>query len=485
MTIQVPLLDAEGDAKTLTRDRYSRNVARIFIVFFFSIAVREVSFGALFDAYLLQLGGEHGNVLVGSVESIRGLLQMILAYPLGMLADRMPRVRLSRYNIPFFTLGFVLLMCGVCLDRKDLIFAGMCIWAPAMQNWFSSASAIVADSCPPETRTATIASMSNVQLFGSAVGPFIQMIAIVVLNQDHWEMPTLHKTMALGCFMWPVVVVGTYLFEELPPMEKTGAKGRARFGTEELDQAIGGSRLTVRWVLAISLQVATTVTSVGAGMTVKFFPLFFKVDYGFTPKALCILTFIYPLAMAGMQRVCLKASQCLGRLRAIVLFHFLGTACLFLMCYLEEIWLIVPMYILRGALMNAKQPINTAVTMDLITTEMRGRWSSIQSIAGFSWSGSAFIGGWIAQAHGYRFSFFVTALVYTFSGLLYLPLFYIYPKEREQEILQQKCTPSPTSFASPTTPKGCALQDAQVPLLEDESVVLEEKERDDERRDKS
>lgn len=268
-------------------------------------------------------------------------------------------------------------------------------------------------------------------------------------------------------------------------MEKTGVKGRARFATEELDQAIGGSRLTVRWVLAIALQVATTVTAVGAGMTVKFFPLFFKVDYGFTPKGLCILTFIYPLAMAGMQRACLKASQCLGRLNAIVLFHFLGTACLFAMCYLENIWLIVPMYILRGALMNAKQPINTAVTMDLITTEMRGRWSSIQSIAGFSWSGSAFIGGWIAQAHGYRFSFFVTALVYTFSGLLYLPLYWIYPKEREHEVLDKKCTPSPANFTSPTTPKGCVLQDAQVPLLEDEIVVLKEDEGGDEPKNRS
>lgn len=320
--------------------------------------------------------------------------------------------------------------------------------------------------------------MSNVQLFGSAVGPFIQMLAIVVLNQDHWEMQTLHYTMAIGCLLWPIVIIGTCLFEELPPMEKTGAKGRARFGTEDLDRVIGGagSRLTVRWVLAISLQVATTVTAVGAGMTVKFFPLFFKVDYGFTPKHLCILTFIYPLAMAGMQRACLKVSQLLGRLNAIVLFHFLGTGCLFLMCYLEAIWLLVPLYVLRGALMNAKQPINTAVTMDLITTEMRGRWSSIQSIAGFSWSGSAFIGGMIAQAHGYRFSFFVTALVYTFSGFLYLPLYFIYPKEREHEILQQKCSPSPANFTSPTTAKGAALQEAQVPLLEDEVVALEKEE---------
>ena len=62
-----------------------------------------------------------------------------------------------------------------------------------MQNWFSTSNAIVADSTPPETRTATMADMSNIQVIASAIGPAIQMFFLFVLQQDSWDRPTLHK----------------------------------------------------------------------------------------------------------------------------------------------------------------------------------------------------------------------------------------------------------------------------------------------------
>jgi len=455
------------------RKAYATNIKKVFGVYFLSVATREISFGALFDAYLLQLGGDHGNILVGTVESVRGLLQMVLSYPLGMLADKMPRVRLCKYNIPFFSLGFVLLMSGIWMDNRYLIFIGMAIWAPCMQCWFSSSSAIVADSCTPETRTATIATMSNVQLIGGAAGPLVQVICLFGLGQDHWDFQLLHLVLGLGCIIWPFVVMGTFTFTELEPLEKTGAKGRSRFLTTDLERPL--LNVPIRWWLAIALQVSTTVTAIGAGMTVKFFPLFFKQEYNFGPRDLCLLSFAYPLAMAAMQRVSLAASVKMGRLEASLLFHALGTLTLFALCAAKPLYLALPLYFLRGALMNAKGPIITAITMDLVTSNMRGRWSSIQSIAGFSWSGSAFIGGWVAQAHGYRASFGLTAVVYTIAGLMMIPIMLIFPNDREQSALHKKVTPqgTPRAYITPQSnnPMG-TLADAGVPLLE-EAIDIE------------
>ena len=248
-----------------THARYDLNVRKIYVVYFLSIAVREVSFGALFDVYLLDLGG---NMLVGSIESMRGLMQMLLAYPLGKLADSMPRVRVSKLNLIMFTLGFALMICGIFTDVTSLIIAGMCFWAPSMQNWFSTSNAIVADSTTPDKRTSAMADMSNVQVLGSAIGPAVQVVLLFVLHQDTWELPLLHTTMGLGCAIWPFVVIGTFMLEELPPLEKTAAAGRGRFLSADLDRPLVGS-MTTRWVLAIAFQVGTTFTSMGAGMTVK------------------------------------------------------------------------------------------------------------------------------------------------------------------------------------------------------------------------
>ena len=176
--------------------------------------------------------------------------------------------------------------------------------------------------------------------------------------------------------------------------------------------------------------------------------------------------------MAIMQRVCLRVSEAIGRMYAIMLFHALGTACLLLLCVVQPVQLLVPLYILRGALMNARQPIITAVTMDLVTTEMRGRWASIQSIGGFSWSGSAFVGGWIAASYGYRFSFFVTGLIYSASFLLYLPILWVMPKELSAAA--GHAGPSFVKNARPSSSFSMALSEASVPLLEDQVVGIED-----------
>jgi len=84
--------------------------------------------------------------------------------------------------------------------------------------------------------------------------------------------------------------------------------------------------------------------------------------------------------------------------------------------------------------MNAKGPLQRAVIMDLVTTESRGRWNSVQSLSSFTWSGSAALGGYFADKFGdYRYTFAITAIIYTMSGLLLVPLFWLLPKERKKE----------------------------------------------------
>ena len=68
--------------------------------------------------------------------------------------------------------------------------------------------------------------------------------------------------------------------------------------------------------------------------------------------------------------------------------------------------------------------------MDCVHPSHRGRWSALNSLSRFTWSGSAFIGGIITDNHSYRYTFVVTAGIYIFSNCLYTPLVYIVPKQR-------------------------------------------------------
>lgn len=213
------------------------------------------------------------------------------------------------------------------------------------------------------------------------------------------------------------------------------------YRTQDLERKICG--VAVRWWLAVSLEVLSLVTAVGAGMTVKFFPLFFRVDYHFTPLEVCLLSFVYPVSIAGMVRVCRKVAEAIGRLQAGVLFHFLAAASLWGMSYCRSLYLVIPLYLLRGAFMTSRIPIIRAVILDLVPTDKRGRWNSFSSIRIFSWSGSAALGGLIADAAGgdYRATFVVTAGLHTCTAVLTSLLLSIYPKEQGGQR-------QPTSFST-------------------------------------
>eukprot|EP00928_Gymnodinium_smaydae_P066023 TRINITY_DN49085_c0_g1_i1.p1 TRINITY_DN49085_c0_g1~~TRINITY_DN49085_c0_g1_i1.p1 ORF type:complete len:468 (+),score=42.82 TRINITY_DN49085_c0_g1_i1:179-1582(+) len=413
---------------------YRRNVRSIFVTVLFAGASTSVALGPLFDAYLLNLGSEmqKGNALVGSVESVRGLLQLILAYPIGALSDRMSRVRLVRCNLPFWSLGLCLAIAGVFWDILPLIFVGISLFAPGSQCWQSTSQVMVADYSHPERRTRVVSNMSSLRLIANSIGPLLQVMILLMLGQDHWSNWLLRWVVSAGCLLWPGVIFGTSRLQDLPALEKVSRSGNSAassFDVEALERCVFGVK--VRWLIAGTLELASFITAIGAGMTVKFFPLFFRVDYKFTPVQVCLLSFAYPLCISAMMQICRRVGDRLGRLHASLLFHFLATSCLWAMCYCRSLYLVLPFFLLRGALMNARGPVIRAMVMDLVTTDMRGRWNSIQSISGFTWSGSAALGGIIADAAGdYRFTFKVTAMIYSVSFMILLPLLVIYPAEQ-------------------------------------------------------
>ncbi|CAK0875831.1 unnamed protein product [Prorocentrum cordatum] len=261
----------------------------------------------------------------------------------------------------------------------------------------------------------------------------MQVGLLLGLRQNRWDNSLLRWVVSSGCLLWPGVVMCTLALRRLEPLEKTARRGAgsgSSFSDEELDRRV--CRVKVRWWLAGTLEVQAVVTAIGAGMTVKYFPLFFKSDYHFSPIAICILNVVLPLCMSATVQVGIVISRRIGRLQASLLVHFLGTACLWSMSYCRSLPLVLPIFVLRGALMNSK---------------VRGRWASMRWAcfsaatadkgggpkggALFDVAPSAPRSGYIADASGdYRVTFAVTASIYTFSFLIMVPLLLICPADR-------------------------------------------------------
>merc|ERR1711918_254574 len=71
---------------------------------------------------------------------------------------------------------------------------------------------------------------------------------------------------------------------------------------------------------------------------------------------------------------------------------------------------IVALYIAQTGFFNATQPLMKSILMDYVPKKTRGRWSSVDSVTSFGWSGSAVIGGFLISSYSYRIVFWVTGL---------------------------------------------------------------------------
>lgn len=61
--------------------------------------------------------------------------------------------------------------------------------------------------------------------------------------------------------------------------------------------------------------------------------------------------------------------------------------------------------------MNSTVPLTKSILMDNVPTHERGRWSAVESVNMFSWSGSAALGGFLVSWNGLLFNFSITAMM--------------------------------------------------------------------------
>ncbi|OEH73751.1 major facilitator family protein [Cyclospora cayetanensis] len=187
----------------------------------------------------------------------------------------------------------------------------------------------------------------------------------------------------------------------------------------------------VPWLMFIS----HCITFCGAGMTVKYFPLFFKTEYAFKPIHSCLLSTAYTISIAALTYVIQKVATHMGPTEASFLFTSIGVG---------------------GAFQNASTPIDRSVCLDLIPPRLVGRWAALQSLATLMWSVSALFGGLLADHTDYRQIFTFTGRIYIVAQLVYLPCLWLLPHQRRlpkhrPQLNNSKLPPLIKPELSPTT----------------------------------
>eukprot|EP00472_Partenskyella_glossopodia_P002460 CAMPEP_0197533718 /NCGR_PEP_ID=MMETSP1318-20131121/44445_1 /TAXON_ID=552666 /ORGANISM="Partenskyella glossopodia, Strain RCC365" /LENGTH=209 /DNA_ID=CAMNT_0043090703 /DNA_START=97 /DNA_END=723 /DNA_ORIENTATION=- len=183
---------------------------------------------------------------------------------------------------------------------------------------------------------------------------------------------------------------------------------------------------------------------------------------------------VCPVAMVIFSGIGTVLKDRIGRVQTIVVMKTLGVGLLLLMAILAEgiytsKYILAPIYVVRTGLMNCTYPLDESILMDFCPKDVRGRWKSLESVVAFGWCGSAVLGGWLGDAHGYSFTFIITALIQGGSVIIICFLLPLVPISEKREVISEDDTKSmPDTTGNNSGNK--AESDIQKPLIDPTSA---------------
>eukprot|EP00298_Acanthocystis_sp_HF-20_P023017 c31368_g1_i1.p1 GENE.c31368_g1_i1~~c31368_g1_i1.p1 ORF type:complete len:285 (-),score=63.92 c31368_g1_i1:57-911(-) len=202
-----------------------------------------------------------------------------------------------------------------------------------------------------------------------------------------------------------------------------------------------------RWAVPYLLFIGFLIYALGDGLIVKFIPLYFANDCNLSPTQVQIIYVILPVFLVAGLYLAERLATKIGRVLTIILCRGLGAISLFGMVFLPQYtgdWrLMAPLYVAHAVIGDSAYPLEESILMDFVDKDTRGRWKSIQSIGEFGWSGTAVLGGILADDQGYTTTILITALIECFAALFFLLLIPLVPiKEGGEEEVDQAETVS-------------------------------------------
>ncbi|MFX1254473.1 MAG: MFS transporter [Promethearchaeota archaeon] len=438
----------------------NRNIQLVFVQSFFSSIGTGIMWGIL-PVFIVEITGS--IVLLGLITTIAGVASTLILFPSGFLADYWRRDGLIIIGGFLAAIGTFLVV--VANSFEALLFAQIIIGLS--QGLFGSPiEALIADSTETGLRSKIYSQLYFVRMFFSAVGPFFGVFLAFLLG-DYWGVEVLRSLLFFGAMIWFLGFISTLFMRDSRALGKESESENSR-PTQYNENQVAQSSFKVPIIIVIS----GIIIGFGAGMTVQYFPLFFRDEifpgYGLRPTQWYLILGTAQIVSGFVGIIAQRVSKRIGRVETM--FSFQGIAVLALVMIIPNpiwgfigtifgvpAWAIIPpllpvifLFIFRNAFMNASNPLSRTIVMDKIAKRHRGKWNALEQLAwGFLWSFSAGIGGLIVEGWGYYACFTITATLYTIATLIILLIRKDVQKERD--VVQNEDFTPEISLSTPKT----------------------------------
>ncbi len=439
----------------------NQNVKFILIFVLTQSLGRGIWMGNVLSSYIYLISNQ-SNQILGWTSAASGIMLTIVVFPSGVMADRFRRDWMLRIASVIGITSVLILFFAVDLTQIiiSLVFWGLYqgLTRPALE-------ALFADSVPSGTRSWIYTIRHFVEQIGMMIGPLVNIVLFWILG-DEWDVGILKNVMTVG-LLFSLISLGVMWFfkdkyslgessESIIPKphipeaktpenkeeisEEIKPDIKQEFAQETTIRKLKLSRFRLqRHQIPYVLVGCNIIIGLGAGMTIKFFPIFFMEIYSMQPILVQFINMLTFMTTGILGLLAQKFSKRKGRPQMIFGVQALATICLGLITTYPPIIPLIIIYIARGSLMNASQPLSRSILMDVVPKEKRGKWNSLEALAwGLFWNFSAVIGGYlIGSGNNFRLNFLVTTGIYVVGTLPLIALFNVVSQENHAETNSQ------------------------------------------------
>jgi len=390
---------------------------------------RGIWMGNILSLYIVlfseQANGVFGltsNELLGVTSGVTGISMTLFVFPAGYWADKFRRDRILQIAAYFG----IIAMLGIAFAKGIIpIMIGLLLWGVFQAMSRPAYESILADSLETGNRSKTYAKIHLVQQIASATGPFLNVVLFLIFG-DKWDIDILRTVMMVGIFISLLSTLTLFFFKD----DRSMGEESDSIYENHTDPNSEHAKLAKR--IPILLVSSNIIIGVGAGMTIKFFPVFFRAVYHLQPIGVQLVLGFTAIITGLFGILAQKLSLRRGRGEMIFAVQLAATICLITIGFYPALVILVPIFILRGSLMNAAQPLSRSILMDVVPKRNRGKWNSLESIAwGLFWNASAMIGGFLIGDNNFQLCFFITAGIYLVGTI---PILMMIPLVKKEEV---------------------------------------------------
>lgn len=405
--------------------------ARLYLVNVIVVGAAMGIFRLLFNFFVLSLG--YDEALLGSLVTTTSLTALIVALPMGYLADMLGR---KASLLLSGSLMAVSLAAMVIWPGAAMLFVNNVIFGIAQSLAGVTMAPFLMENSSEKERTYLFSFASGLQMLSNSVGNWVGGYLPTWVGSIRVVDPT--SSAAYGGSLVVVAVMAGIAVIPLALLNTPRLSRSEKTVFAPISYAMKHTRTLGKLILPMF------ITSIGAGLIMPFQNVFFRQVHHQSDMVIGTIFAWGSLAMGVGLLIAPPLADRMGKIRMVVLTQALSIPFLIMLGFAPWFWMSVLAYYFRVALMNMSTPVYQTFVMEHVEPSARATVASLNSMSwNFGWAFSPIISGWLQVRYGFGPPFLGTIVLYTISVFLYWAFFWRGEVERVETEPLPETAPGP------------------------------------------